>query len=123
MLKRCWYSETIRSSPAFPQANDQNMYAVHYTFPQGSYNKYIRYSSLVATAADLKVSSTRLELMAWNPPANTSETSADVPGKQGRTRGYSILSRGDRVTEFGGEIPPQSCRPSHVYTIAARLQL
>jgi hypothetical protein len=26
--------------------------------------------------------------------------------KPGRTRGYSILNRGDRVTEFGGEIPP-----------------
>jgi hypothetical protein len=58
--------------------------------------------------------------MAWNPPANTSETSADVPGKQGRTRGYSILNRGDRVTEFGGEIPSNPAG-HHMYIRSQRV--
>src|SRR5690242_17602952 len=39
---------------AFPQASNQNIDAVCYTFPHGPYSKHIRYSSLVAAAADLK---------------------------------------------------------------------
>ena len=41
---------------------------------------------------------------------------------RGATRGYSILNRGDRVTEFGGEITPNPVghhmyvRSQHVFS-------
>jgi hypothetical protein len=39
--------------------------------------------------------------MAWNTPANTCETSAEVPSKQGA----ADIRFSTAVTEFGGKIP------------------